>query len=311
MITKDPEAIGLSLQRGEDAVHGSLVEFAPAKVNLSLAVKGLRSDGYHELASLVAFSSVGDELALTPDDALSLTTKGPFAAASGSIEANLVLKAAEALARRVRGLKFGAFSLKKSIPVGAGLGGGSVDAAAALRLLARANGLSRQDPAIVDAAAEVGSDVPVCLMGGCRLMRGRGETLGPTLFPPSWHAVLVNPGLALSTARVFGAFATLSAPKPRSREFAAPDRAGSRREWLAAIAACGNDLEEPAIGLAPRIEAAKRALMDQQGCLLARMTGSGPTVFGIFGDAQAGHVAANSIAATEPGWWVRETTLAS
>jgi 4-diphosphocytidyl-2-C-methyl-D-erythritol kinase len=288
----------------------SLTEFAPAKVNLSLAVKSRRPDGFHELSSLVVFTAIGDELTLISGNGLSLGTKGQFAAAAGDIKTNLVIKAAAALARRVRGLKLGSFSLDKRIPVAAGLGGGSADAAAALRLLATTNGLSLQDAAIADAAAETGSDVPVCLFGGCRLMCGRGERLGPMLDPPPWYVVLVNPGIRLDTARVFKAFAALPSPK-RSRDFTAPGEVVSRREWLAAIASCGNDLEEPASSLAPLIGTVKLALLNQGGCLLARMTGSGPTVFGIFEEGKAAHVAARRVATAWPHWWVRETVLAT
>jgi 4-diphosphocytidyl-2-C-methyl-D-erythritol kinase len=306
----EPHRSAISVGRTSRS-HGSpLSEFAPAKINLSLAVKGRRPDGYHELSSLVAFASIGDELTLAPGNALSLHVGGPFAEAAGDVKANLVLKAASALGRRVPRLKLGAFSLHKLIPVAAGLGGGSADAAAALRLLARANGLSLKDPAIAEAAAETGSDLPVCLHGGCRLMHGRGDVLGPTLRPPSFDVVLVNPGTGLDTKLVFEAFAALPS-QPHSREFEPPAGSGSHHDWIVAIAACDNDLQEPAMGLAPSVKAARDALQDQPGCLLARMTGSGATVYGIFADAGAAHRAARRIAATFPHWWARQTTLAS
>jgi 4-diphosphocytidyl-2-C-methyl-D-erythritol kinase len=290
--------------------HGfPLVEFAPAKINLTLAVKGLRADGFHELASLVAFASIGDGLSLLPGGELSLEVTGRFVRDAGPPGANLVLIAARALARRLKGLKLGAFFLDKRLPVAAGLGGGSADAAAALRLLARLNGLGLDCEALLEAAQESGSDVPVCLSGGCRMMRGRGEVLGPRLEMPQICAVLVNPGMHLETARVFKALRAGPQLSP-CREFAPPTQAPAPDEWLAAIAACDNDLEAPAISLAPAVRAAKQLLAAEPGCVLARMTGSGATIFGIFKEAQAGMGAARAIAARRPHWWVRQVMLA-
>ena len=313
MIEPERKSLAAPVGRGKSGHNKLLTEFAPAKINLTLAVKGRRRDGYHELSSLVAFASIGDELMLAPGNALSLHVKGPFADAAGDIHANLVLKAARALERRVPQLKLGAFSLNKLVPVAAGLGGGSADAAAALRLLARTNGLSLEHLAIAEAAAETGSDVPVCLsggFGGCRMMGGRGDILGPTLRPPCFDLVLLNPGTALDTRLVFGAFAALPL-KPHSREFEPPVGSGSHHDWVVAIAACGNDLEGPAIGLVPVIDSAKNALQDQPDCLLARMCGSGATVFGMFADAGAAQGAARRLAAAFPHWWVRAAKLAS
>ena len=285
-----------------------LVEFAPAKINLTLAVKGRRSDGFHELASLVAFASIGDELSLLPGAELSLEVTGRFTRESGPPGANLVLIAASALARRLNGLRLGAFFLDKRLPVAAGLGGGSADAAAALRLLARLNGLGLGCEALLEAAEETGSDVPVCLSGGCRMMRGRGEILGPRLEMPQICAVLVNPGMHLETARVFkalGAGSRLSS----CREFVPPTQAAAPDEWLAAIVASDNDLEAPAISLAPAVQTAKQRLGAEPGCVLTRMTGSGATMVGIFKEAQAAICAARSIAAERPHWWVRQVML--
>jgi 4-diphosphocytidyl-2-C-methyl-D-erythritol kinase len=293
------------------AVEGGarlLVEFAPAKINLTLAVKGKRADGFHELSSLVAFASIGDRLSLEPGSGLSLEVTGEFAKEAGRSDANLVLRAAEALARRLDGLKFGAFLLEKRLPVAAGLGGGSADAAATLRLLARLNGLAPDCRALVEAAEETGSDVPVCLALGCRVMRGRGEILGSHLALPLLHVVLVNPGMGLETARVFKALGAWPQRLP-CREFVPPAFSATRGEWLAAIAASGNDLEAPAIGLAPAVEAAKLRLGAEPGCVLARMTGSGATLVGVFDEAKAASGAARSIAAQHPAWWVRQAAL--
>src|SRR5215472_2960863 len=150
-------------------------EKAPAKVNLTLRVLGRRADGYHDIESLVAFAGVGDALTFTPSGALALAVGGPTAAAAGDVADNLVLKAARALGERVEGLKLGRFTLSKRLPVSAGLGGGSADAAAALRLLARANRLAPDDPRLMQAARNTGADVPVCLDPRARLMRGIGD----------------------------------------------------------------------------------------------------------------------------------------
>src|SRR6478735_11873281 len=180
-------------------------EKAPAKVNLTLRVIGRRADGYHEIESLVAFAGVGDALTFTPGSAVALSVGGPTAAAAGEIADNLVLKAARALAERVERLKLGRFTLSKRLPVAAGLGGGSADAAAALRLLARANDLAPDDPRLMQAARATGADVPVCLDPRPRFMRGIGDVLSDPLDLPRLFAVLLNPGVAVSTREVFAA----------------------------------------------------------------------------------------------------------
>ena len=180
-----------------------LVEHAPAKVNLTLAVLGRRTDGYHLLDSLVVFAGEGDRLALTPGGPLSLDVRGVTAKAAGPIESNLVFKAAKSLAAEIPNLKLGRFTLDKRLPVAAGLGGGSSDAAAALRLLARVNRLKLNDRRLLKVAAGVGADVPVCVDPQPRRMRGIGEKLSKPLVIPKLAAVLVNPGVAVPTKDVF------------------------------------------------------------------------------------------------------------
>jgi 4-diphosphocytidyl-2-C-methyl-D-erythritol kinase len=180
-------------------------EPAPAKVNLTLRVIGRRADGYHDIESLVAFAAVGDTLTFTPGQSLELAVRGPTAVASGEVTDNLVLKAARGLAERVEGLKVGRFILSKRLPVAAGLGGGSADAAAALRLLARANAITLDDPRLMAAARATGADVPVCLDPRPRLMRGIGDILSDPLDLPRLPAVLVNPRVAVPTKDVFAA----------------------------------------------------------------------------------------------------------
>ena len=279
---------------------------APAKVNLTLHVLGRRPDGYHELESLVAFAGTGDDLSLIPGE-LSLSVSGPTADAAGGEADNLVLKAARALARRVPGLRTGAFHLTKRLPVAAGIGGGSADAAAALRLLARLNGLSRDDPALIEAARETGADVPVCLQSRSRMMAGAGEVLGPALRLPPLFAVLANPGVPVATAAVFRRLG--DAERGTASPHPAIDPALDRPRFVAVIAGGRNDLETAAIALAPAIGEALASMRAATGCRLARMSGSGATVFGLFDDGAASVAAAKEIGRARPGWWIKATRL--
>jgi 4-diphosphocytidyl-2-C-methyl-D-erythritol kinase len=285
-----------------------LTELAPAKVNLTLRVLGRRPDGYHELDSLVAFARVGDRLDFAPGGTLALDVGGPFAAAAGSLADNLVLKAARALAGLVDGLGLGRFALVKELPVAAGLGGGSADAAAALRLLARANALALDDPRLSAAARATGADVPVCLDPRARVMGGIGEILSAPFALPPLPAVLVNPGVPLATKDVFAAFAT--GVRPRATAFAATQaRFASIDATLQALAAGTNDLEPAAIRLCPLVADVLAALAATPGCRLARMSGSGASCFGLYQDERASAAAAGALADTHRDWWVRATVL--
>ena len=312
------------------------VEPAPAKVNLTLRVLGRRADGYHDIESLVAFAAVGDSLTLTARRALDLTVRGPTAAAAGELDGNLVLKAARALAERVAGLKLGRFVLDKRLPVAAGLGGGSADAAAALRLLAWANRLALDDPRLMEAARACGADVPVCLDARPRLMRGLGDILSDPLDLPRLPAVLVNPGLAVSTKDVFAALrlspvaspsplvgegrgggwrdeATLSPHRTTPAPNPSPQGGGEQKDraaLLARIADDRNDLEAPAIALQPIIADVLAALRRLPACRLARMSGSGATCFALLDSGRAAASAAQMLRVQHPSWWVRATMLA-
>ena len=180
-------------------------ELAPAKINLTLHVTGRRADAYHDIESLVAFAAVGDTLTFALGHGLALVVRGPTATASGAISDNLVLKAARHLSDCIEGLKLGRFVLSKRLPVAAGVGGGSADAAAALRLLARANHIALDDSRLMAAARATGADVPVCLTPRPRLMRGIGDILSDPLELPPLPAVLVNPGVGVPTKDVFAA----------------------------------------------------------------------------------------------------------
>ncbi len=285
-------------------------------------------DGYHDIESLVAFADIGDALSFTPGCALALDVRGPTAAAAGDTTDNLVLKAARALAERVAGLKVGRFALSKRLPVAAGLGGGSADAAAALRLLARANRIAPGDPRLLDAARATGADVPVCLDPRPRIMRGIGDVLSGPLDLPRLPAVLVNPGVAVPTKDVFAALRLSSfageagernepgggtyqdslklTPSPaRARK-----RGRGHTELVAVLVNDRNDLEAPAIGLAPVIADVLAALRNMRTCQLARMSGSGATCYGLFDSARAATAAARALHQAHPGWWVRATVMA-
>jgi 4-diphosphocytidyl-2-C-methyl-D-erythritol kinase len=268
--------------------------FAPAKINLTLHVTGRRDDGYHLLDSLVVFADVGDELFAEPAAELSLALAGPMAGRVPEGGDNLVLRAARMVCPPGRGA---ALRLHKALPVSAGLGGGSADAAAAVRAIAALYGLPLPDAA---ALAPLGADVPACLAARPVRMCGIGERLHPVAIPPL-HFVLVNPGVSLSTPEVFTALEKKeNAPMPE--EFPAWPDAASFCRWLAARR---NDLETPACALAPAVGDVLARLDETEGCLLARMSGSGATCFGLFGDAAAARRTAEELARAFPGWWVR------
>jgi 4-diphosphocytidyl-2-C-methyl-D-erythritol kinase len=286
-----------------------IVEPAPAKVNLTLRVLGRRSDGYHEIESLVAFARCGDTLSFSPGGELGLTVRGPSAALAGENADNLVLKAARALAARIPDLRLGAYHLEKSLPVAAGLGGGSSDAAAALRLLARANHLAPDDPMLYAAARETGADVPVCVDPRARMMRGIGDVLSKPLELLPLQAVLVNPGMALATRAVFAAWRPHAMP-PIPADFGEIARMTSRKQIVQFLIGQRNDLEVVAVGLAPIVADVLAALRGLPGCALARMSGSGSTCFAVFSSATEAITGGETLHAKYPAWWVRATALA-
>jgi 4-diphosphocytidyl-2-C-methyl-D-erythritol kinase len=284
-----------------------LVEAAPAKINLSLRVFGRRDDGYHELESLVVFARCADRLSFTPGGELSLTVSGPSAALAGDNADNLVLKAARALAERSPGIALGAFALDKRLPVAAGLGGGSADAAAALRLIARANNLASDAPRFYEAARATGADVPVCLNPRARVMRGIGELLSEPLNLPPLPAVLANPGAALATKAVFAGWTPGMPPAPLDQDSLA--KLSDRKTLLQFLARQENDLERPAIALAPVVAEVLAAMRGLPSCVVARMSGSGSTCFALFSSAAEATVGAEILHANYPQWWVRPTAL--
>jgi len=281
-----------------------ITETAPAKVNLTLRIFGRRADGYHELASLIAFADdVADKVALDVAEPLAVEVAGPFAAA---IEGENLLAAALARLRRLEPrLRLGRVTLFKLLPVSAGLGGGSADAAALLRCVRRANPdlAHRIDwPAV---AAGLGADVPVCLARRTALARGIGERIEPVADLPPLAVALLNPGVPLPTRAVFAALAA----GPVGRVPPPPGPPPSPSHLLDYLRRHGNDLEAPAIRLLPTVAEVLDALRATRQCLLARMSGSGPTCFGIYPDGAAAAEAARTLADANPAWWVRTATL--
>jgi 4-diphosphocytidyl-2-C-methyl-D-erythritol kinase len=280
-------------------VNAALRETAPAKINLALRVVGRRADGYHDLESLVAFADLEDTLTLEPGGEATIEVTGPFAKDCGSSADNLVLKAARAV-----GLPAGRFTLDKRIPVAAGLGGGSADAAAALRLIARANNVTLDDRRLMDAAISCGADVPVCLESKTRIISGLGEQLSPPLTLPTLHAVLVNPGVPLPTADVFASFRG-DEPSKMPVDHVPLER-GALLAWLAAR---GNCLTRAAVSRVPLITRVFDAIGALPGCRLTRMTGSGATCFGLFDDAGAVADAVKRLKEPRPDWWIYPVSL--
>ncbi len=283
----------------------TLVEKACAKINLTLRVLGRRADGYHDLESLVVFADLADRLALEPGGDTTLDVTGPYAAASGAPSENLVLKAAAALNDGIKGLKGGRFRLDKQLPVAAGIGGGSADAAAALRCLARANDLSIDDARLMLAALRTGADVPVCMASRPCIMSGIGERLSPPLTLPPLHAVLVNPGVALATRDVFAAYKVMPQTHALSPQAIPRDLCG----LVDFLQAHGNDLTQAAIARAPVVAEVLGALEALPVALLSRMSGSGSTCFALFATADEAHAAASQLSAAHQDWWVAPAVL--
>ncbi len=278
-------------------------EPARAKVNLYLHVVGRRADGYHLLDSLAVFPNIGDRLTAEPADDLSLLLKGPFAPGLVAEPDNLVLRAARALAQAAGTAPRARMVLEKNLPIASGIGGGSADAAAALRLLARLWRLSLPDAEMRQIAAGLGADVPVCLAQHTAHMGGIGEVLTTAPLLPECGMVLVNPGVAVSTPAVFRARqAGFSPPATLPPAFA------GMAELTTFLSGTRNDLEPPARSLAPAIGVVLDAIAQAPGCLLARMSGSGATCFGLFGSAETASAATAGL--RRPGWWVWGGALA-
>jgi len=269
-------------------MSGGTTELARAKVNLTLHVGALRSDGYHPVESLVVFADIGDRLSFEPAPTTSLTIHGTDVLPSDG--SNLIIRAMETIKAPPRDVV-----LTKELPISAGLGGGSANAAAVLRQFEHA--ISDEELAF-----NLGADVPVCKMSRTAMMEGIGEVITPQPNLGSLSAVLINPGVAVSTGAIFKAMDSA----PRAIEPAITSRNG---DLLSRAVSGENDMQEAAISQAPIISDVLRALAQQTGCELARMSGSGATCFGIFrSDAQA-KAAEQAISSAQPDWWVRACRL--
>ncbi len=255
-----------------------------------------RDDGYHEIETLFAFVAHGDAVRLDPEGE-GFAIEGLFAAALSAEGDNLVTRARDAFGAAFGVRTAGGITLEKRLPVASGLGGGSADAAATLRLLARREGIAIDNPRLVAVADALGSDVPACLFNRTAIGTGRGEQLRAIAGASGAPVLLVNPGVGVSTAAVFGGWDGI-------------DRGGLAEGDLLEVARAGrNDLEPPAREIAPVIAVVLEHLTAGEGVTLARMSGSGATCFALFDHHDARNAAARAIAAAEPDWWCLETAL--
>ncbi|MGN6517369.1 MAG: 4-(cytidine 5'-diphospho)-2-C-methyl-D-erythritol kinase [Rhizomicrobium sp.] len=279
--------------------------FAPAKINLFLHVGEKRPDGYHELESLVAFADVGDDLVFENADGLTLIVEGPFASRELMGPDNLVLRAARGAAALAGHDLPSRITLTKNLPLASGIGGGSADAAATLRAFLlewRQDKFKLSD--FVELAKTLGADVPVCFFGHSAWMYGIGDGI-ERVDLPELHAVLANPGVSVGTRDVFARLTVRSGVD----KLHWPEGFSSAGEVIAFLKTVGNDLEAPALSLAPAINEVLTALRAASGCQLARMSGSGATCFGLFADSAAAQAAADAIGKAHPRWWVKPAIL--
>jgi 4-diphosphocytidyl-2-C-methyl-D-erythritol kinase len=285
--------------------------FAPAKINLFLHVTGRRADGYHLLDSLVVFADAGDQITLEPADEFSLTVQGPFAGAVPAFapgederHANLVVRAGRIMAQLYKRDLAVRVTLTKNLPAGAGLGGGSSDAAAMIWGLMEFWGLEQPPDGLAEVILKLGSDIPVCLPCSTALMRGTGDIVIPVPSFPEIPAVLIYPGRPCPTPAIFARFSgTFREPITLRESFDTPRTA---IEYLATL---GNDLYPAARMVVPEIDNVLNTLRVQNGCLLARMSGSGSACFGLFDDHESAATAAAEIARDNPDWWVQAAWL--
>lgn len=273
--------------------HPATVETAPAKVNLTLHVTGRRDDGYHLLDSIVMFADVGDRLTVSPG-ALRLHVHGPMADGIPTGPCNLVMRAASLMGVEA------AITLEKNLPASAGIGGGSSDAAACLRALARMTGRDVPDDSLT-----LGADVPVCVVAKAARMQGIGERVTPLGGMPTLNAVLVNPGVSVPTPAIFKRLQHHRNP-PMPDPLPDFDTPEDLMRWLATQR---NDLEAPAMAEAPVIADVLQHLAVTRACRLARTSGSGATCFGLYPDPQSAHEAAATLTRARPDWWVMPCRL--
>jgi len=278
--------------------------FAPAKINLYLHVTGKRADGFHLLDSLITFAEIGDHLSASPSDKLSLAIEGPFSPGLSSGPDNLVIKAAHLLAEFAGINAKATLTLTKNLPVASGIGGGSADAAATLHALAELWGISPAPSDLMLLAQQLGADVPVCVSGSPSFISGIGEEINPAPLLPSCWLVLINSNVAVSTPDVFQQFSgNFSEPHPFETS------PGSYADLIELLTDRKNDLTQPAITVAPIIEAVLSALEETPDLGLARLSGSGATCFGLFANQTTAQNAAQILAHAHPDWWVQAAAL--
>lgn len=282
---------------------------APAKINLYLHVGAPRADGYHPLWSLVVFADAGDRLTLGPSDALTFELEGPYAEALAGEADNLVVRAVRELATGGK-LPPVWLTLDKQLPIAAGLGGGSSDAAAALRLVRDHSFPQVDDATLLAILGRIGADGPMCLAARPVIASGRGDQLTPAPVLPPLHAVLVNPGVACPTGAIYAAF-------DRAGAFRAVEPGDLRERYETAealaddLARCRNDLEPAARAHDPAVGEAIDLLASRPETLLARLSGSGATSFALCANAKAAKALADYVARVRPSWWVRACVLGS
>jgi 4-diphosphocytidyl-2-C-methyl-D-erythritol kinase len=282
---------------------------APAKINLTLRVIGRRADGYHELESLVAFAGLCDWVAFEPGPDAALEVLGPRALEAGPVGDNLILRAARGLAALIPGLRLGRFRLVKRLPAAAGLGGGSADAAAALRLLADEARLSVDDARVRTAARATGADVLACLCPQARMMTGIGDQLGPAIALPRMFAVLVNPLVQTATPKVFAALGLAPGENLESSAGSFDALGRGAAGLLDFLSSSRNDLEAAAVRIAPAIAIVRERLSRIPEARATGMSGSGATCFALFGDRRSATLARRIVASERPDWWVEATAI--
>jgi 4-diphosphocytidyl-2-C-methyl-D-erythritol kinase len=285
-----------------------LREAAPAKINLYLHIAGRRPDGLHLIDSLVVFAELGDVVSVAPGNDISLSRSGPMADDLPPLEDDLVYRAARLLAERCGVADGAAIHVEKNLPIASGIGGGSADAAATIRALARLWGLDLAPDQLASLASDLGADVAVCLESRPLRVRGIGEQLSlPGALAPL-HAVLINPRLAVATAEVFAAFAA-APPTPDPGPDMPETWSGDPHRFVVQLAAQRNDLTGAALSLCPAIGDVLAQLGAQPECLLPRLCGSGATCFGLFATPAAAQGAAAALRRDNPNWWVAATAL--
>lgn len=281
-----------------------ITAIARSKVNLYLHVSGKRADGYHLLESLVVFPELGDSITIRKGKDLSLEVTGPFADSIGSTEENLVLKAAHLL-KTESGTDAGAhITLEKNLPVAAGVGGGSADAAATLKILNQLWNIDFSDDGLSRIGLTLGADIPACLYGKPAIMSGIGERISGLQKFPKFHILLVNSGHSVSTRDVFNRLRITGEVLP-----AGDFNVATTRDLFAGLTSMRNDLEIPAREVVPVIGEVLSAIRERKGCYLARMSGSGATCFGLFEDSEAAEAASYGLRARRPGWWVQAAAV--